>query len=199
MARTTPHPPDRLTIRDGRLFIEECDAVKLLERFGSPLFVFSEAQLRDNYRRFRDAFSEAWPDGPIDVMPAMKANTLLAIRHLMSREGAGADIYSPEELEGALRSGVDPERCSVNGGGKPKEHLRRCIEEGVRITVEDVHEIDWIQKAAAILRGLRRRSAVIHPEAKTRLVARISSMAPGITRRYIDGVVRRARDRRLGA
>ena len=151
MARMTPHPPDRLTTRDGRLFIEECDAVALLERFGSPLFVFSEAQLRDNYRRFRDAFAEGWPNGRVDVMPAMKANTLLAIRHLMSREGAGADIYSPEELEGVLRSGVDPARVSVNGGGKPKEHLRRCIKEGVRITVEDLHEIDWIQEAAAAL------------------------------------------------
>ena len=82
-------------------------------------------------------------------MPAMKANTLLATRQLLSNLGAGADIYSPEELEGALRTGVDPERVSVNGGGKEKEHLRRCVRAGVRITVEDVREIDWIQEVAA--------------------------------------------------
>ncbi len=73
MARTTPHPPDRPTPGTARLFIEECDTVALLERLGSPLFVFSEAQLRDNFRRFRDAFAEDRPNGPIDVMPAMKA------------------------------------------------------------------------------------------------------------------------------
>ncbi len=148
---TSPHPPDTLSVRDGRLFIEECDASDLVERFGSPIFAFSEAQLRDNVRRFRDAFERGWPHGPVDVLPAMKANTLLAVRRILSQEGAGADIYSPEELEGVLRTGVDPERVSVNGGGKEREHLRRCVEAGVRITVEDVREIDWIQDVAAEL------------------------------------------------
>jgi diaminopimelate decarboxylase len=143
------HPPDCLSVREGHLFIEEADTTALVERFGSPLFVFSEAQLRENYRRFRDAFARGWPHGPVDVMPAMKANTLLATRQLLTNEGAGADIYSPQELEGVLRTGVNPERVSVNGGGKEKEHLRRCIQAGVRITVEDVREIDWIQEVAA--------------------------------------------------
>jgi len=44
-----------------------------------------------------------------------------------------------------------PERVSVNGGGKPREHLRRCVEAGRAITVEDVHEIDLIQEVAAEL------------------------------------------------
>ena len=145
------HPPDCLSVREGRLFIEEADAAGLVERFGSPIFVFSEAQLRGNYRRFRDAFAQGWTHGPVDVMPAMKANTLLATRQILSNEGAGADIYSPQELDGALRTGVDPQRVSVNGGGKEKEHLRRCVQAGVRITVEDVREIDWIQEVAADL------------------------------------------------
>ena len=34
-----------LSERDGHLFIEEMDAVSLIENFGSPLFVFSEDQL----------------------------------------------------------------------------------------------------------------------------------------------------------
>jgi len=145
------HPADCLTTREGHLFIEGCDSVGLVERFGSPIFVFSEGQIRENYRRFRDAFARGWPHGPVDVMPAMKANTVLATRQVLTNEGAGADIYSPEELEGALRTGVNPERVSVNGGGKEREHLRRCIREGVRITVEDVREIDWIQEEAAQL------------------------------------------------
>jgi len=143
--------PDALSIRDGRLFIEELDASDLVERFGSPIFVFSETQLRTNLRRIRAAFADGWPDGPVDVLPAFKANPMLATRHILSEEGAGADIYSPEELDGVLRTGVDPALVSVNGGGKPREHLRRCIEAGVRITVEDVHEIDRIQEIAAEL------------------------------------------------
>ncbi len=162
---------DVLSIRDGRLFVEELDAAELVERFGSPIFVFSETQLRNNVRRIRDAFAEGWPVGPVDVLPAFKANTMLATRHILSEEGAGADIYSPEELAGVLRTGVDPSLVSVNGGGKPREHLRRCVEADVRITVEDVHEIDLIQEVAAEL-GMT---------AKIRF--RVKSIVPNLWRR----------------
>jgi diaminopimelate decarboxylase len=140
-----------LSVRNGRLFVEDCDAALLVERFGSPLFVTSESQLRANYRLFRQAFESAWPDGPVDVLPAFKANTTLATRHILSDEGAGADVYSPQELAGVLGTGVDPERVSVNGGGKSREHLRRCVAAGVRLTVEDVNEIDLIEEVAAEL------------------------------------------------
>ena len=89
-------------------------AREIAARFGTPLFVFSKAQIRENLRRFHDAFAAGWP-GPVDVLPAFKANTVLATRQILSDEGAGADIYSPEELEGVLRTGVDPALVSVNG------------------------------------------------------------------------------------
>ncbi len=141
---------DCLSVRNGELHIEGVSTVELAQRYGTPLFVFSEWQLAENLRRFHEAFAAGWP-GPVDVLPAMKANTMLAIRRLLSRQGAGADIYSPEELAGVLRTGVDPERVSVNGGGKSKTHLRNCVEAGVRITVEDVDEIELIQEVAAEL------------------------------------------------
>ncbi|MGE5292230.1 MAG: hypothetical protein ACM3ML_34605 [Micromonosporaceae bacterium] len=134
--------PDVLSLREGRLFVDELSASELVDRFGSPIFVYSEVQLRRNLRRIREAFAQGWPDGPVDVLPAFKANPMLATRHVLSQEGAGADIYSAEELAGVLRTGVDPALVSVNGGGKSREHLRNCVAAGVRITVEDVTEID---------------------------------------------------------
>lgn len=143
--------PDMASIRDGRLFVDDVAASDLVRRFGSPLFAYSETQLRANTRRFLAAMASAWPDGPVDILPAFKANPMVATRRVLSEEGAGADIYSPGELEGALRAGVEPSLISVNGGGKDRLHLRRCIETGVRITVEDVDEIDLIQEEAADL------------------------------------------------
>ena len=71
---------DCLSARDGRLVVEECDTLDLVREFGSPLFVFSEDQLRRNVRRFQAAFQAGWPDGPVVVMPAAKANWLAAIQ-----------------------------------------------------------------------------------------------------------------------
>ena len=51
---------DCLSNRDGVLFVEELASTDLVERFGSPLFVFSEDQIRRNVRRFRDAFEKGW-------------------------------------------------------------------------------------------------------------------------------------------
>lgn len=103
---------DCLSVRDGALHVEGVNTLDLAERFGTSLFVFSEAPIRENLHCFREAFAKRWP-GPVDVLPAMKANTLLATRQLLSSEGAGADIYSPEELAGVPKTGVDPERLIV--------------------------------------------------------------------------------------
>lgn len=139
---------DCLSTRDGHLYVEELDTVDLAARFGTPLFVLSESQLRGNVRRFRAAFAAEW-EGPVDVMPAFKANTTLASRRILTDEGAGADVYSPGELEGVLSTPVDRARVSVNGGGKSREYLAHCVHEGVRITVEDVDEIELVQAVAA--------------------------------------------------
>ncbi|MBN2297622.1 MAG: hypothetical protein JXM72_03460 [Deltaproteobacteria bacterium] len=139
---------DCLSTRNGRLFIEDCDTVDLAQRFGTPLFVFSEGLLRRNFREFKSAFSAYWPEGPTEVLPALKANWILAIRKLLSEEGAGADVYSYGELHAALEGGVDPEIISVNGGGKQEDMIEKCIQSGVRITVEDLDEPELINRIA---------------------------------------------------
>ena len=59
-----------LSVRDGHLFIEGCDAIGLVERFGSPMYVVSEDQLRRNARRFARAFGDRWPEGNVNVLPS---------------------------------------------------------------------------------------------------------------------------------
>ncbi len=94
---------DCLSTRDGRLFIEELDTVELVREFGSPIFVLSEDQIRRNVRRFQDAFTAGWSDGPVKVMPAAKANWISAVQRILADEGCGCDIYSSGELTIAPR------------------------------------------------------------------------------------------------
>ena len=121
---------DCLSARDGRLVVEECDTLDLVREFGSPLFVFSEDQLRRNVRRFQAAFQAGWPDGPVVVMPAAKANWLPAIQRILASEGSGCDTYSAGELTMALNAGCSPHLISVNGVPKDEEHIRRSIQAG---------------------------------------------------------------------
>lgn len=137
-----------LSNRDGELFIEEVGSRDLIARFGSPLFVFSEDQIRRNVRRFQAAFERGWPVGPVKVMPAAKANWVLAVQRVLADEGCGADIYSAGELDVALRAGVDPRFISVNGVPKGPDHIRRTLEVGARLTIDSLRDVEILEDLA---------------------------------------------------
>jgi len=145
---------DCLSVRGDRLLIEDCDACELAERFGTPLFVVSESQLRRNARRLVRAFSAHW-DGPVGVLPSIKANHVLALRRILSSEGLGCDTFGRAELWAALACDVPPSLISVNGSGKSAELMQEAVRAGCRITLDAPRELDL---AVAAARRLGRRA-----------------------------------------
>jgi diaminopimelate decarboxylase len=135
-----------LSTAGGHLRIEGCDAVDLVQRFGSPLFVVSEDQIRRNARRFQTAFGAGWRHGPVTLMPAAKANWARAVLRVLAEEGCGADVYSSGELSGCLDAGIPAASISVNGVPKDPDHVRRAIEVGARLTLDDVAEVDLVER-----------------------------------------------------
>ena len=137
-----------LSIRDGHLWVEGCDAVELARGFGTPIHVISEDQLRRNVRRAIAAFRAAWPEGDVLLLPSIKANFTLALRRILTEEGTGCDTFGPGELEAALRTGVPPETISVNGSVKPADLITRAVEAGCRITLDSAREVELVRDAA---------------------------------------------------
>jgi diaminopimelate decarboxylase len=153
-----------LAIRDGRLHVEGCDAGELADRFGTPVYVVSEDQLRRRARAFTRAFEAAWPHGPARVLPSIKANYALALRAVLSDEGLGCDAFGAGELEAALRAGTPPELVSLNGSSKDRALIERAVVAGVRITADSVTELRLASEIAARL-GRRAQVRVrIRPE-----------------------------------
>jgi diaminopimelate decarboxylase len=137
---------DCLSTRNGHLFVEQCDVMDLVDKFGSPLFVISENQLRRNIRRYQNGFQKGWTDGPVKILPAAKANWILAVQKIIASEGCGCDIYSPGEFDIALRAEFDPQYISVNGVPKDEDHIYNAIKHGARITIDGAEEIDIVEK-----------------------------------------------------
>ena len=129
MSATAQRLDECLSIRDGELFIEDCQALELARRFGTPLHVVSEDQLRRNARRLESAFASRWP-GELLLLPSIKANSSLALRRILTDEGTGCDVFGPGELEAALRTGTEPERISLNGPMKDEALLERADPRG---------------------------------------------------------------------
>jgi len=120
-----------LSIREGHLWLEECDVTELARRFGTPVYVVSEDQLRRNARRIGAAFAAGWPDGETALLPSLKANLSLALRAILNDEGLGADTFGPGELHAALAAGTEPGLISVNGSVKDAELVGRYPFENV--------------------------------------------------------------------
>jgi diaminopimelate decarboxylase len=134
----------------------------LAAEFGTPLYVYDAAMMRERYR----ALAEACGDYPHDIHYAIKANATLAIVRLMRACGARADANSGGEIDVALRAGFAPHEIVFTGVGKSPEELERAITLGVKaINAESPGEVERIAAIAARHRDTVARVAIrINPD-----------------------------------
>ena len=133
----------------GHLQVEGMDCLDLANTYGTPLYVTSENQIRHNYRRFHRAFADRYP--AVTVLFANKANSNLAIRRILSQEGAGGDCFGVGELTVSLTGGVPPEKLVMNGGNKTLEEITAAIQAGVAINIDHPEELERVNEAAGDL------------------------------------------------
>src|SRR5438874_11777459 len=95
-----------LSIRGGRLFIEECDADELARRFGTPFTVMSEDQLRPNARRYRRALEARWPPGPGGALTSVKGYFGFSTRWILSQEALRSAAFPGRRVPRAPHTGV---------------------------------------------------------------------------------------------
>jgi len=131
---------------NGNLFVDGCDVQDLAEKYGTPLYIISEKQLRQNYRAFRDAFQTHYPE--TEILFANKSNNGLAIRHIMNQEGAGGDCFGAQEMYMALMAGTNPKSLVLNGSNKQDDELEMAIANGLCINIDAMDELDRIAEIA---------------------------------------------------
>ena len=132
-------PMTASTDRDGELVIGGLRVTDLIREFGSPLFVYDEAHLRDRCREIVAAFGS-------NAAYATKAFLTTAMARLAFEEGMSLDVSTGGELAVVLAADVAPERIVMHGNNKSFEELGRAFAVGVgRIVVDSFDEIDRIQ------------------------------------------------------
>ncbi len=137
---TTIHP---VTPEDA---IDGVAAAAVRARFGSPLYVVSEATLRRNVRAFTAAFRARYPDTVVAY--SYKTNYVSGILRVLHQEGAHAEVVSGFELELARSLGVPGRHIVYNGPHKRLDDLRRAIALGARINVDSLEELSDLQELA---------------------------------------------------
>jgi len=140
-----------LTARINRhdcLEIGGCDVTKLVQQFGSPLYILDEETLRTACRQYRDAFKRYYP-GESQVLYASKAWSCLAVCAIANSEGLGIDVVSGGELYTALQAGVSPDKLYFHGNNKSLEELSLAIQSDSTIVVDNWQELHTLTSLAA--------------------------------------------------
>lgn len=126
------------------------DPKKIIAKYGSPLFVVSENQLRENYRGFFKAFQKD------DINPVVgysyKTNYLPAICSVMAEEGALAEVVSGMEYKLARSLGVNGRDIIFNGPYKTHQELCDAIYDGALINIDGFDDLGSVEAACNVVK-----------------------------------------------
>ncbi|MGB1361139.1 MAG: diaminopimelate decarboxylase, partial [Alphaproteobacteria bacterium] len=128
----------------GKLSTGGIDLQSLAEKYGTPLYVYNNDHIIDNYNSFMNAF-----DGKCVAHFAMKSNSNQAILTGLAKAGCGMDIVSGGELQRAIKAGVSPDKIIFSGVAKSDSELADALNAGIlQINVESVEEIHQLNDVA---------------------------------------------------
>ncbi len=128
----------------AHLTIGGCDVSELATTYGTPLYLFDEATLREQCRGFLQEFGSRYPD--LAVLYASKAYINKSLAKLFAEEGLGLDIVSGGELAVAQAAGVPLERVYFHGNNKGPEELAMAVDLGVgRIVLDNFYEMETLE------------------------------------------------------
>jgi len=133
----------------GHLTIDEKDTLELAGEYGTPLYVMSETQIRENCRKFRRSFEENYGGNGM-ALYASKAFCCKAVCRIAQEEGMGLDVVSAGELYTAESIGFPAERIYFHGNNKTPEELVEALRYGVgTIVVDNITELEVLDQIAA--------------------------------------------------
>lgn len=133
-------------IANNRLEIGGCDTIKLVEKYGSPLYVIDEHTLRSICKDYKNAFKN-YPK--VNMMYASKALCTIATSQILASEGFGFDVVSAGEIYTVYKAGVDMSKVLFNGNNKSADELELAIKLGIgRISTDNFHELELLDNIA---------------------------------------------------
>lgn len=132
------------TNRLGHLEIGGVDTVQLAEKYGTPLYVYDVALIRERAKAFKRTFENAGITA--QVAYASKAFSTVAMVQLAAEEGLSLDVVSGGELYTALAAGFPTEKIHFHGNNKSYEELVMAIEHNIGcIVVDNFYELGMLK------------------------------------------------------
>lgn len=111
---------------------------RLLEKYGSPLYVYNESILRQRCREMMKLVT--YPK--FRVYYSTKANSNIYLLRIIHEEGLHADAISPGEIFFLQKAGFKPQEIFYIGNNVSPQEMKFAIESGVTISVDSLSQLE---------------------------------------------------------
>lgn len=144
--------------------ILRCESVsvdEIINKTGTPVYIYSKKFFEDRYREFTRAFQEI----KHRVFYSVKANFNLNVIKTFYGLGSGIDVNSEGEFYRAYKAGVDPKQMLMTGVGKTRDEISLAIEKDmIMIKAESPEEAELINEIAGKMNKKARVAIRVNPD-----------------------------------
>jgi len=127
-----------------KIILSNKQARGLIEKYGSPLYVYDEEILRKRCRDIKGMlkYEKYSPNY------STKANTNLSLLKIVREEGFTVDAMSIGEVEIELAAGFTPAEIMFNSNNVTKEEMKYSHEKGIIMSVDSLSQLEMFGEIA---------------------------------------------------
>jgi diaminopimelate decarboxylase len=123
-----------MKLAHGRYLIDGLDVVNLVEKYGSPVYVYQTSKMKQQY----DSMLHAFKDIKVKINFACKALNNLNVLKFFKGIGSGLDAVSIEEVQLGLQAGFTPQDIMFTPNCVSIEEIIEGVKLGVKINIDNI-------------------------------------------------------------
>ncbi|MGD2036192.1 MAG: diaminopimelate decarboxylase [Bacteroidales bacterium] len=122
----------------NRYRIDGVDVLSIVEKYGSPLYVYETGRMKAQYEKFISAFKGV----KLKINFACKALTNINVLKFFRSLGAGIDAVSIQEIQLALKAGFKPKDIIYTPNCVSIDEIYKAVDFGVRINIDNLSVLE---------------------------------------------------------
>ena len=123
-----------MKLAHGRYLIDGLDVVELVEKYGSPVYVYQTSKMKQQY----DSMLHAFKDIKVKINFACKALNNLNVLKFFKSIGSGLDAVSIQEVQLGLQAGFTPQDIMFTPNCVSIEEIIEGVKLGVKINIDNI-------------------------------------------------------------
>lgn len=129
----------------NHLEIGGVDTVDLVQKYGTPVYVYDIARVKEQADKFKKTFKQK--NVKAQVAYASKAFSSLALYQILAKEDVSLDVVSGGELYTAIQAGFPSQRIHFHGNNKSKSEIEAALDYQIGcFVVDNFYELEMLDR-----------------------------------------------------